>query len=540
MTRMPRLLVLLSMISILVTSGVAVAGSMECFTLGARAQGCQETVDHIVNLTVVSRHANVYRAEYNAGYIQGRLQKRAILAVRDNNWDSMVLVDPSHSYPERIPPSHAELLLAQRLLMENYAHTVSYIDTLASSAMKKRFKRLLFRLLGIYHGAASKPRASLDFSGKWVPDLTYFEPAELIPGYETSNVTFADIYFINGFYDLWDVVSNWTGASLANRALKCSAFLKKTPGEIILAHNWWGSFLAQSMSMNLFINGDLLVCNAYPGQIGSATDFGYNNKGIMFNETTHSAGYMEPKTRALWMFFRAALAEQFGTSLDDFYRYLSLEPSGTYLNGYMVADVKDGSYGLVEMSYKSFIYFKSDGNGGYRVITRPKGLSRAYDTELLKADAILGINYPISFQIRDDLQSLDTRPARRTQFLERIGTVEDVEKAKALITYTAPDNPLSIFGRWDLGYGLTPTPKTVPDGALDAKVVTATMVKDAMTLQGTFSLDSTRKSYWMKFGTPYVNGLPFIWSISQWSDQKLRQVPDVLDGQFRYLNLYLK
>jgi hypothetical protein len=59
-----------------------------------------------------------------------------------------------------------------------------------------------------------------------------------------------------------------------------------------------------------------------PGLIGSLTDFGYNNKGIMFNETTHRASHMEPKTYALWMFWRAALAEQFGTSLDDFFRYV--------------------------------------------------------------------------------------------------------------------------------------------------------------------------------------------------------------------------
>ena len=28
----------------------------------------------------------------------------------------------------------------------------------------------------------------------------------------------------------------------------------------------------------------------------------------------------------------------------------------------------------------------------------------------------------------------------------------------------AEDNPLSIFGRWDLGYGQTDYPKTIPDG----------------------------------------------------------------------------
>ena len=277
-----------------------------------------------------------------------------------------------------------------------------------------------------------------------------------------------------------------------------------------------------------------------PARSAPATDFGYNNKGLMFNETTHRASYSEPKTDALWMFWRATLAEQFGASLDDFFKYVSLEPSGTYMNGYMVVDAKTEEIGLVEMSYKNFVYFKPDGEGGYTVITKPEGLSREYDSELVQRDFILGINFPVSYQIRDDLQSKDNRPARRRQFLEGIGGVNDIETAKALITYTDPANPLSIYGRWDLGYGETPYPKTVPDGSIDAKAASASMAAEAMSLKGVFSLKSPKKGFWMKYGTPYVEGLPFIWSTSQWSGQKLRDVPDVVDGQFHYLNLYLK
>jgi len=293
--------------------------------------------------------------------------------------------------------------------------------------------------------------------------------------------------------------------------------------------------------MNLFVNDDFMTFNVIaPGLIGSGTDFGYNNKGLMFNETTHRTSYTEPKTDALWMFWRATLAEQFGASLDDFFRYVSLEASGTYMNGYMVVDVKTGEAGLVEMSYKSFVYFKPDGNGGYTVTTKPDGLSRAYDPELIQGDYILGINFPVSYQVRDDLQSKDNRPARRRQFLEKIGGVNDIETAKALITYTDPDNPLSIYGRWDLGYGETPFPKTIPDGSIDAKAASASMAAEAMNLKGVFRLKSPRKSFWMRYGTPYVDGQPFIWSESQWSGQKLRDVPDRVDGQYQYLNLYLK
>jgi hypothetical protein len=98
--------------------------------------------------------------------------------------------------------------------------------------------------------------------------------------------------------------------------------------------------------------------------------------------------------------------------------------------------------------------------------------------------------------------------------------------AKALITYTDPYNPLSIFGRWDLGYGESPSPKTVPDGALDAKAISVSMIQDVFQLKGELDLSSPVKAFRMKFGTPYVNGKPFIWSESQWKNQKLRDVPE--------------
>ncbi len=44
----------------------------------------------------------------------------------------------------------------------------------------------------------------------------------------------------------------------------------------------------------------------------------------------------------------------------------------------------------------------------------------------------------------------------------------------------------------------------------------------------------------MKFGTPYVNDSPFKWSASRWKGQKLRDVPDSLDGQYHLLNLYIR
>ena len=101
---------------------------------------------------------------------------------------------------------------------------------------------------------------------------------------------------------------------------------------------------------------------------------------------------------------------------------------------------------------------------------------------------------------------------------------------------TAPDNPLSIYGRWDLGYGVTTTPHTVPDGSIDAKAVSASTVREATAVKGKLAPSTGTTAFWMKFGTPVVNGKPFIWSESQWSDTKLRDVPDEVAGDWTLLN----
>jgi len=75
--------------------------------------------------------------------------------------------------------------------------------------------------------------------------------------------------------------------------------------------------LDQSQALTLWINGDYITVNiGAPGFLSSGVDFGYNNQCIIFNETNHSVTYNEPKVDALWMFWRAVLAEQFATSID--------------------------------------------------------------------------------------------------------------------------------------------------------------------------------------------------------------------------------
>jgi hypothetical protein len=160
---------------------------------------------------------------------------------------------------------------------------------------------------------------------------------------------------------------------------------------------------------------------------------------------------------------------------------------------------------------------------------------------MVNARHLMGINFPASVQVKTDLDSTDNRPARRKQFNRLLPTVKTVDDAKRVITYTDdPGNPLSIFGRWDVGYGETDFPKQIPDGSIDAKVASSSMVLAFMKLSGVFDPASLAKGYHMLFGTPLLRGKPFVWSQSSWSWQKLRDVPDRVDGSFTLMPLYMK
>lgn len=520
------------------------------YNLDANASGLLETVNNIANLVVVSKDANDLKAEYRAGYVQGRLQGSKILSARDNLWDNAYLTKVSHTFPKQLGPTRAELDRAGGILTANYNVFIQYLQNPSTDpAIAHRLKRLLFRLLGVYHGATRLSPAALDFSGSWLPDSVYLQQAELVMGYETTSLSFMDLYFVNAFHDLFDHIamsaSLDTGLPVVSeeRLEKCSAFLKRVGNEIILTHNTWMGFLNQSMTMTINVNGDMVTFNPETaGMIGSSSDFGYNNKGIMFNETTHALTIGKVKSNGIWIFWRSTLAEQFADSLDSFFRYLSLDNTGTYLNGYMVADAKTGEIGLAEMSWRCFAFYRSSG-GPYTVQTVCSDggpASTVYDTELVNPSYIIGVNFPASQQIQDDLKPVDTKMARRSQFLQLLPNVSDIETAKAVITYTDPSNPLSIYGRWDLGYGQTIAPKQVPSGSVDAKAATAGMVRSFMGLSGVLDASATTSGYWMKFGTTTFNGAPFIWSRSLWNSQKLRDVPDRMEGPFTLMPLYLR
>ncbi len=497
------------------------------YSLGPGASGVSEVVNNIANLTVVSNDANDLKAEYQAGFVQGHLEGTAIRSARDNALEFWGL-----------PTS--EMAAVNSLLTANYDFMIDYLQTNAGTVAGHQLTRLLFRMLGIYHGATLSQPQELDFSGTWLPASSTFQASELVLGYQTTALTFIDLYFVNAQMDVTDAYYSGTGSLKSTPkhlrkydVLSCSAFVKRTADDVIIAHTSWTSFLAQTKSLTVAVNGDMVTLNAItPGQISSGMDFGYNNKGMMFNETTHAYNYTAAKTNAIWIFWRAALAEQFSGSIDEFFEDISLDNSGTYLNGYMLVDAKTQETGLIDMSYQTFVLFRSTG-GPYTYTTKPAGLTTDYDAVMLTPEYIMGYNYPVSLLVRSELQSSYDSP-HRGQLQQLLPGVTDLNSARTVITYHDPAVPGSIFGRFDK------TAHPSPSGSIDAKVANAGMARAFMQLSGTIDMSVTANGYWMLFGTAHLDGVPFIWSRSPWSGWSHPDVPDAVDGTFTLLNFHMK
>lgn len=531
------------------------------FALNEHCQGFAELKDNCWNYSIIARDSNadIFRNEYYAGYIQGKLQGvDTIIAARNNVWNNAHLLDtsaPADKFPHDFDPTKEELQTAGNCLLRNYTYLYKWVKVQSSkdNPIAVNIKRLLFRLLGINDGITySVPQTDADFE-KINPETMNHLKLQL--GYRIQHPSFMDLYLINAQSDLFDAL---TSSKESHRGMykadRCSAFVKRTADEkgnkdIYWTHNTWSGYLCQSLTINYAIGDDFVSQNCYSqGQVGSNMDFGFNGNGICFNETTHRNSYIKPKVEGIWICWRAAAAEMFARSIDDFYHYLSVDNTSTYLNGYMLIDANTNETALIEMSYKRFVMFRSDGN--QLTVTDSTGVSDPdYDRELISAEYIFGVNYPISKDVAEDLQSTDNRPMRRLQFKEQIGSVNDMESAKELITYVGKDEkgneePLSIYGRWDLGRGTTQYPKTIPDGAVDAKVYSARKVKELLAgLRRTPNKNGGKTAFWMLYGTPKIDGKPFIWSESQWAEYKEKQdkdlVPDRLEGAWNETKLFM-
>lgn len=521
--------------------------------------GFAQCIDNNWNFAIYAQNPNIsiYQNEYNAGYVQGKVQGNAmIVATRNNSWKNFLIgATPQDNLNIDVHPEY--LTASAESLIQNYNYTYDVLSSHQDDPMYRNITRLVFRMLGIYDGAAGN-EARKDVK---LTDLALqaFDASQLKLGYDSDPLTYMDVVFINMQYDLFDAIGDKIGLVMgygtarkakdaADQSDHCTAFTKMMPDHnVFWTHNSWCCFWAQSCAVTYVIGEDFVTQNANcPGQFGSNTDFGFNGNGIGFNETTHVDLYDKTKIDGIFLAYRSAAAEQFSHTIREFYDYCKLDNTGTYLNGYHLVDANTGEIGLLDMSYNRFVLFVCDGKDvkltdstGYV----PTHLD--YDHHLITPTHVFGVNQPVSWWVGYELESMNLRPMRRNQLWTRIDTVQDIETAKDLITYTEDREPLSVYGRWDLGYGTTEMARMRPDGSVDAKAGSAELIRQTLkNLSRVPDINGTKTSFWMKFGTAHVQQLPFIWSQSPWAsmkqDESVDFVPDALDGRWNLVKMFMK
>lgn len=498
------------------------------YVLHDDAAGVIEFYDQFYNLSVVSKDDNHLKAEYQAGYVQGRLSERLIPEARDNAIEGAVR---EAGLPvELIPPAKP---VVEALLAVNLGYSLGWIERCEDPSLREKLLGLLYRMRGIARGASGNDPEPLRFDGREAFETGFFPQGELALAYGKDTATFMDVYFLNAATDLIDIASRFV--PLASLAERCSAFIKRTATDLIIAHTTWTLYpLSLPVRFNLYLNGEYMsVQQLNPGLLCSATDFGYNSHGILFNETTVSQqGRARNSINALWTFWRAGLAELYSRSMEEFFMYMSLENSGTYMNGYQLGDVNTKSFGLVEMDEQVFYFFKPRQGGGHEVICMPECADLSYDTRMVSDTYVIGFNYPASHAVRRNLHyPEDPVDIRYRQLVDRIGGVADVSSAKSLITYHDDAVPRSVYSRWDRVPG---HPR--PGGSVDAKVVSARMLEGLLEKAGTLEPAlwwGRTDGCWMKFGPPNSGGGPFVWSSSPWAHWRHELLPDVMSGQWR-------
>ena len=551
---------------------------VEEFVLNEFTRGFAQCVDNNWNYAVYAQDPSVsiFQNEYNAGYVQGKIQGNALIKfTRNNTWNWYVLDEGPDANSIDLPPQG--LQIAGKHLVDNYNYLTDWAEKNSADEKVQNITRLMYRMLGIYEGAADKEaRKDVKFDDLKLSNMT---PADATLQYGEAPLTFLDIYFINAQMDLWDAAGKELGVAvnklekdisentlatdkeeladyekasqqedLRLKPGRCSGFVKKLPdGEILWSHTSWCCLLAQSCAITYVIGNDFLTQNTFcPGQFGSNTDFGFNGHGIGFNETTETYFYNESKTLGIWLTWRAAAAESFAKSIDEFYDYCKIDNTGTYLNAYMIVDAYKGEFGMIDMSYARFALFKGDGetltvtdSTGYK----PNFLD--YDHHMATEEHILGCNIPVYKHIWRELEIIDGAPKRRYQLYRNIPNVRNMEDARKLITFNSDNEPISIAGRWDLNYGTSEFIRYQPHGSIDAKVFGTEEIKEVLAnLSMKPSKDGKKTSFWMKYGSPSINGTPFIWSTSVWAKYRTEEskkfIPDAIDGAWNRVKMFME
>ena len=129
----------------------------EEYVLNQYTKGYSQCIDNNWNFAIYAQDptVSIYQNEYNAGYVQGKIQGNAMIkATRNNTWRWYVL-DEGPGANSVTPPAGA-VEQAVKALTDNYNYMTDYVEKKQGDRHIQGLIRLMYRMLGIYHGAADK------------------------------------------------------------------------------------------------------------------------------------------------------------------------------------------------------------------------------------------------------------------------------------------------------------------------------------------------------------------------------------------------
>jgi hypothetical protein len=148
----------------------------------------------------------------------------------------------------------------------------------------------------------------------------------------------------------------------------CSAFAATGPatrdGKMVIGHvTWWPLTLAEQTNVLLDIKpaaGHRVLIQSYPGGIESGTDWYQNDAGIVLTETTIEQTPFNPQGTP--EAFRARMAIQYSSNIDDVVRYLGTRNNGLYTNEWIMGDAKTNEIAIYDLGTNHTRLWRSSKN----------------------------------------------------------------------------------------------------------------------------------------------------------------------------------
>jgi hypothetical protein len=148
----------------------------------------------------------------------------------------------------------------------------------------------------------------------------------------------------------------------------CSAFAATgaatRDGKMIIGHvTWWPQTLAEQTNVMLDIKpeqGHRMLIQSYPGGIESGTDWYQNDAGIVLTETTiRQTPFNREGTPVA---FRARMAIQYASTIDDVVQQLGTRNNGLYTNEWIIGDAKNNEIAMYELGTNHTKLWRSSKN----------------------------------------------------------------------------------------------------------------------------------------------------------------------------------